>query len=148
MVVCVCVGGCFLFYTVFGLADNPEYASQAGDHRYAHLLQDLSPAAFEKRRMHNVAMLKDANELVAELNGAGAAETPVHLVLFMQSIQDELTAFELGCHLYPVNSIGYGGGQRSPSRCRLNDLNTERAWHIRICMLSRAQSMNACEARD
>lgn len=99
------------------LSDNPEYASQAGNHKYAHLLQDLSPIAFETRRVHNLAMLAEAKTLVAEFNSGGGSEgvgegegiTPIHLVLFMQSIEDELTAFELGCHLYPVNSIGYGG---------------------------------------
>ena len=33
--------------------DNPEFASQSGNHAYAHLLQDLSPAAFARRIEHN-----------------------------------------------------------------------------------------------
>ena len=33
----------------------------------------------------------------------------LHLELFRKSVADELEALEMRCHLYPVNSIGYGG---------------------------------------
>ena len=29
--------------------------------------------------------------------------------LFLDNVKAEIRAFELGCHLYPINSIGYGG---------------------------------------
>ena len=29
--------------------------------------------------------------------------------LFLDSVKAEIRAFELGCHLYPIDSIGYGG---------------------------------------
>lgn len=91
------------------LQDNPEFASQAGEHRYAHLLQDLSPAAFDARRQHGEEMVRRGGILLQEWDCEKTEPLYSHLTLFMQSIKDELTAFELGCHLYPVNSIGYGG---------------------------------------
>lgn len=90
----------------FQLKDNPEYASQAGQHDFDARLQDVSPAAFELRREHNEAVLKTARALMAT---AETAKDALHLQLLVTSIEDEQRSFELDCHLYPVNSIGYGG---------------------------------------
>ena len=92
------------------LSDNPEYASQAGQHMHDGDLQDLSPVAFEKRAAHGAVMLSRARALLAafETEGASAQDT-AHLKLFINDLHSEGRAFELGCHLYPINSIGYGG---------------------------------------
>lgn len=85
------------------LKDNPEFASQAGVHDYDHVLQDLSPAAFDARAEHNKAVL-------AQLAGLPASERgSLSVRMFEESVRGELEALELGCHLYPINSIGYGG---------------------------------------
>ena len=149
-------------------SDNPEFASQSGNHSFDAKLQDISPAAFQRRLVHNRALL-EAMGAAAEhasysrttgsapsgddvdgyfgLNGTGVAEdfvAPTHAVavphadsaggggggvgvaalataaaaagmsvadfaMLRQSIADETRALELGCHLFPVNSIGYGG---------------------------------------
>lgn len=65
----------------------------------------LQPAAFERREAHDKQMLKEALALLPNAGGQAAQ----HLKLFVADLESELLAFELGCHLYPVNSIGYGG---------------------------------------
>jgi len=93
----------------FLLKDNPEYASQAGRHEYDAALQDLSPAAFDARIVHNEAVLRQVATLAAELaadEGSQARKARLHLELFRKSVADELTALSLKCHTYPVNSIG------------------------------------------
>jgi uncharacterized protein (DUF885 family) len=94
--------------------DNPEYASQAGKYAHDDKLQDLSPAAFDERCRHNQAMLGKVALLADELKKTGGDEAGnkkalLHLELFRKSVADELEALSLRCHLYPVNSIGYGG---------------------------------------
>ena len=91
------------------LADNPEYASQCGQHQHDHRLQDLSPAAFEQRREHNVAVLADALQLQERSAASADAQDALNLELFIADVRSELRSFELGTHLYPINSIGYGG---------------------------------------
>lgn len=92
------------------LRDNPEYASQAGQHEFDNCLQDLSPTAFEQRKLHNLEVLSSIHEFVATSFANNLSDIDrLHLEFFTKSIQDELRAYELGCHLYPVNSIGYGG---------------------------------------
>ena len=73
-------------------------------------MQDLSPAAFEGRAAHNRALLAalDRPEWSAE-EGLLSAQTTTYVALMKESVRDELEAYRLGCHLYPVNSIGYGG---------------------------------------
>eukprot|EP00756_Hemistasia_phaeocysticola_P049326 Hpha_TRINITY_DN23790_c0_g1::TRINITY_DN23790_c0_g1_i1::g.93132::m.93132 len=87
-------------------ADNPEFASQSGNHQHDDKLQDLSPEAFDRRAEHNRAMMQRAEAITAsELT----AEEQLHLKLFISDVQCESRAWELGSHLYPINSIGCGG---------------------------------------
>ena len=88
------------------LKDNPEFASQAGVHEHDARLQDLSPEAFEARVVHGEEVLTRASALAVESLGEPSA---LHLSLFVKSVRDEVDALRLGCHLMPVNSIGYGG---------------------------------------
>lgn len=92
------------------MRDNPEFASQSGVHEYDHLLQDLSPKAFAERIAHDESVLYQLDKIVTS-NGSQDfdADLKLHVTLFKQSVEDELAAYRLGCHLYPVNSIGYGG---------------------------------------
>ena len=90
------------------LHDNPEYASQAGQHEFDNSLQDLSPAAFERRMEHNAQIIITLKDALSHSDDLSDMER-WHLDLLMKSITDEQRAYELGCHLYPVNSIGYGG---------------------------------------
>mmetsp|Transcript_17300 Transcript_17300/g.28927 ORF Transcript_17300/g.28927 Transcript_17300/m.28927 type:complete len:580 (-) Transcript_17300:177-1916(-) len=90
----------------FQLKDNPEYASQAGQHDFDHRLQELSPESFELRQEHNESVLKTARALLLTADNSKDA---LHLELLIKNIEDEQRGFALNCHLYPVNSIGYGG---------------------------------------
>ena len=84
-------------------ADNPEFASQSGVHAFDDRLQDLSPAAFDKRIAHDAAVLQRAAAIdTAQLSD----EERLTLRLFVDNVQTEADAFELGCHLAPINSIG------------------------------------------
>ena len=93
----------------FQHADNPEFASQSGNHRggLAARLQDLSPAAFRLRREHDEMVLARASNIDALALDSDADR--LHLRLFVADVRCELDAFALGCHLTPINSIGYGG---------------------------------------
>ncbi len=91
------------------LRDNPEFASQAGDHRFDGQLQDLSPASFERRHQHNGAMLLRAQALQVEPEEELSSKERMYLKMFIDNIQMEQQALALRCHLAPVNSIGYGG---------------------------------------
>jgi hypothetical protein len=129
-------------------SDNPEFASQAGNHAFDARLQDITPAAFQRRLEHNRALLEAMGAAAERTNPAGVDDevvAPAHAVsaphsdsagggggggagiaglataaaeagmsvadfaMLRQSIADETRALELGCHLFPVNSIGYGG---------------------------------------
>lgn len=91
----------------FQLSDNPEYASQSGVHKYDHQLQDLSPEAFERRIKHNEAILKRLSDIDPAALSSDAHR--LRRALFLDNVTTENEAFALGCHLYPINSIGYGG---------------------------------------
>jgi uncharacterized protein (DUF885 family) len=106
------------------LRDNPEYASQVGQHQYDHLLQDLSPSAFSLRLEHNQKILDQINLLKAQDEQQQQEQGDQHLTeeekeqrktaklileLFYKNLSDEMDALRYGCHLYPLNSIGYGG---------------------------------------
>lgn len=92
----------------WAMADNPEWASQAGFHQNQAMLQDLSPASFELRVEHNNEMRKKLKEL--DLNDESITEeNKLHAELFDTMLAEENAAFELGCHLMPINSIGVGG---------------------------------------
>lgn len=98
----------------FQLADNPCFASQSGNHAYDNRLQDLSPEAFDRRLAHNKKILKLLNDefvrkYVQAQSTFNVDLTPADIAMFKQSVADETKALELGCHLFPVNSIGYGG---------------------------------------
>ena len=84
------------------LQDNPEYASQAGQHQWDAKLQDLSPSSFNQREAHDKEMLAAAKALLSRAESSAASQ----LKLFVRDLESEITAFELGCHLYPVDSIG------------------------------------------
>jgi len=88
--------------------DNPEFASQSGNHTYDHLLQDLSPGAFDKRHQHNLKMLHKL-EWRCKPTNLSSDHLRLRRVLFVDNLVTESKGFELGCHLYPLNSIGYGG---------------------------------------
>lgn len=90
----------------FQLKDNPEYASQAGQHEFDGKLQDLSPEAFELRQEHNSSVLKVAKSLMQRTCNK---KDMLHLQLLVKNIEGEQKGFKMNCHLYPVNSIGYGG---------------------------------------
>jgi uncharacterized protein (DUF885 family) len=90
------------------LVDNPEYASQIGQHQYDHLLQNLSPEAFQQRLQHNQEMIQKIQILQARHSNCDSNDALL-LQLFSKNLSDEMEAIENGCHVYPLNSIGYGG---------------------------------------
>lgn len=61
---------------------------------------------------YNKNILEQVEALAAEIKGEDsdeASKARLHLELFRKSVADELEALSHRCHLYPVNSIGYGG---------------------------------------
>ena len=88
--------------------DNPEFASQSGNHKYADRLQDLSPKAFQKRREHNAQVLMTLQQEIPP-QALSTDALRLRRALFLDNVSIETAAFDLGCHLYPLNSIGYGG---------------------------------------
>ena len=77
------------------LKDNPEYATQAGQHQYDGTLQDLSPAAFEARAAHDRQVLVKAEQLLASaIAAAPDGASTLHLKLFVQDLHDELHAWQ------------------------------------------------------
>ena len=58
---------------VVQVSDNPEFASQSGIHEYDHLLQDLSPAAFDRRLQHNLRIVGLAEQIEVDALGAEGA---------------------------------------------------------------------------
>lgn len=107
----------------FQMKDNPEFASQAGQHEMDHLLQDLSPQAFHAREDHNHEVLRTARAMLKQMGREEEDkdnkessdlkkkrdQNRLHLELLMKNIEVEQRGYALNCHLYPVNSIGYGG---------------------------------------
>lgn len=96
------------------LADNPEFATQAGFHQYDDELQDLSPAAFERRQQHALEVCEALRHLLKEAeeapSGGGLSEREkLYAKLLLDAAEGEAQAIELGCHLMPLNSIGVGG---------------------------------------
>jgi len=91
----------------FQHADNPEFASQSGNDDHGARLQDLSPGAFELRREHNRMVIARAKAI--DPASLDTDEERLHLQLFLSDVTCELEALDLGCHLCPINSIGYGG---------------------------------------
>ena len=89
----------------YSLSDNPEFSSQAGFHQHSTKLQDLSPAAFQARLVHDRQVLTEVKQLLQTPEGKDS----LALQLLEQDLANEIASFELGTHLYPVNSIGYGG---------------------------------------
>ena len=75
-------------------------------HTFDAALQDLSPAAFEKRLARGVAQLEHLAEIPqGELDERGR----LLYSLAHDDVSSEVKALQLGCHLYAVNSIGIGG---------------------------------------
>ena len=62
---------------VFLCQDNPEYASQAGQHDHDARLQDLSPAAFEARGRHCQVTSMMQTSLWCNTTEAAHAQSPV-----------------------------------------------------------------------
>ena len=91
----------------FQHADNPEFASQSGENAHGGRLQDLSPEAFRLRREHDEMVLKRAQSI--DPKDLDSDVERLHLRLFVSDVRSEMEAFDLGCHLTPINSIGYGG---------------------------------------
>jgi len=90
------------------LADNPEFATQAGFNEYDAKLQDLSPQAFDQRVEHNTSLCERLAQL--DLADASMSDTDrLHAALLRAACEDESAAIGLGCHLSPLNSIGMGG---------------------------------------
>jgi uncharacterized protein (DUF885 family) len=87
-------------------SDNPEFASQSGNHTYDSQLQDLSPAGFEKRIQHNKDIIQKLKSINS--NDLSSDNLRLHLRLLLDNVETESEAYRLKCHLYPVNSIGYG----------------------------------------
>lgn len=94
------------------LRDNPEFAAQIGRHEYRGL-QDLSPAAFAQRIKYLESAISKADALRTEAADANLPTLELKLKLIGQSMRCELKSFEMGLHLYPINSIGYGGVHHS-----------------------------------
>ena len=86
----------------YSLSDNPEFSSQAGFHQHSTKLQDLSPAAFQARLVHDRQVLTEVKQLLQTPEGKDS----LALQLLEQDLANEIASFELGTHLYPVNSIG------------------------------------------
>jgi hypothetical protein len=109
------------------MRDNPEFASQAGRHEYSDKLQDLSPLAFDARVKYLETTATTVKDLSRQLDAhAAVSRTAVSdsaavsseallrttretLDLFGESVTGELSGLRQGLHLYPINSIGYGG---------------------------------------
>mmetsp|Transcript_4182 Transcript_4182/g.5571 ORF Transcript_4182/g.5571 Transcript_4182/m.5571 type:complete len:575 (+) Transcript_4182:3-1727(+) len=93
------------------LIDNPEFASQCGRNEYDNRLQDISPEAFDRRIVYAEGILKEAGEILEAFHSQTPDDSSQkkYLLLFVSNVEAELRALKLGCHLYPVNSIGYGG---------------------------------------
>lgn len=66
----------------------------------------MSPEAFELRQEHNETVLRTARSL---LETTEDKKDLLHLELLIKNIEDEQKSYEMNCHLYAVNSIGYGG---------------------------------------
>lgn len=96
-------------------SDNPCFASQSGNHKFDDQLQDISPEAFDRRLKHNKQLLKSLDEFLDTSFGSKKSKdtvcgmNPADIQMLRQSIADETRALELSCHLFPLNSIGYGG---------------------------------------
>jgi hypothetical protein len=109
------------------MRDNPEFASQAGRHEYSDKLQDLSPLAFDARVKYLETTATTVKDLSRQLDAHAAVRrtavsdsaavsseallrtTRETLDLFGESVTGELSGLRQGLHLYPINSIGYGG---------------------------------------
>jgi len=92
-------------------SDNPEFASQSGNHQYSDKLQHLSPASFEQRRIHNSSVLARLEAIKEQDLTSDVLR--VRRTLFYENVSQESAAFDLGCHLYSLNSIG----------CKLNNIH-------------------------
>ncbi|KAL1504724.1 hypothetical protein AB1Y20_008502 [Prymnesium parvum] len=88
------------------LADNPEFSSQCGIHTHSSALQDLSPEAFERRAERSAQLLARLLAIpTARLDSTGLRLRK----MAMEDARGEAEAIRLGCHLFPINSIGIGG---------------------------------------
>ena len=73
------------------VSDNPEFASQSGIHEYDHLLQDLSPAAFDCRLEHNLRIVGLAELIEEEALGA---EASLHLKVAAVYTCDQVSSWQ------------------------------------------------------
>jgi uncharacterized protein (DUF885 family) len=94
------------------LADNPEFASQAGQHDIAcisgHELQDVSPGAYELRRLHSEEMLVAVRRIIAQ--GGLTKEESIYASLFERSHAEIITGIDTApMYMIPINSMMAGG---------------------------------------
>eukprot|EP00971_Amphidinium_carterae_P305015 6060976-Amphidinium_carterae.1 len=101
------------------LARRHGIVGEAGFHEHGARLQSLSPASYEMRIEHNTDPLA-ASRLSLRASLGPLPQLKCTWAKDMEEKKQPITeqicplggesrAFELGCHLMPINSIGYGG---------------------------------------
>lgn len=94
------------------IEDNPEFASQAGQHDFipsiGRELQDLSPAAYAARGEHSKRMVEAVRRI--QSHGDLNESEKIYAALFERMHSDIVAALDL-CpfYLFPINSMGCGG---------------------------------------
>jgi len=93
--------------------DNPEFASQSGEHEIAIkadlALQDVSPAAYELREIHAANNIESVDDLLR--TGQLSAKQTLFAKLFKSTNCELLFALRTcKTFLFPINSIGPGAG--------------------------------------
>lgn len=93
------------------LADNPEFATQAGFHEHDDALQVLSPQSFESRIEYNREVVGALQSILKEADEAGglSPKEKLYARLLLDAAEGEAKGIDLGLHLMPLNSIGIGG---------------------------------------
>jgi uncharacterized protein (DUF885 family) len=96
------------------MSDNPEFASQAGEHAHAALgkLQHLTPDAYDRRAAHSCRMAAAADHIL-NTSPSALALSPLqraHAAAFIDghdALGLAITCYPM--HLLPLNSVGVGG---------------------------------------
>jgi uncharacterized protein (DUF885 family) len=94
------------------MADNPEFASQAGQHDLqwpeGQELQDVSPAAYDRRRQHSVEMIEAVRSIIAA--GSLSKEERIYANLFERSHSEIVTGMDTApMYLIPISAVMAGG---------------------------------------
>ena len=95
------------------LLDNPEFASQAGQHDFlltsTNKLQDVSPIGYLKRIDHSKRMANTVIQIENEFEGQWSKDEKYLIKVFEKSHKDLYEASELTkMYLLPINGIGAG----------------------------------------